>query len=317
IGDLNVLDDPENRFSIVDSVANLQETNGGHPSESDDHYQRRLSYVLGSPSTAGAYDAYIFHALSSSHKVLDVGLLKPVWEIEIYVLPYDFENDILGDSGVQISNLELDGIATDNTDGGRLYWGITGTPTRVFSLYSDSAKSVLEAQVTNVNGVGLVIADISGRGLTGTVDLTGSTNDTDFANYVDTYGLGMGAVDQMFNPSTGYSKAKPINDEVSVYMATSKAFAVSKCDITIIDGNVVTIKTQAIQIIAAYLSILKSRVGLDAVKDQLKGMIATLPGVYQCDLELDGSPGVETITVNDDQFLDGTPPTVNVTVFKP
>lgn len=318
IGDIDTLVDDAGIYSLVDSVENIGESHGGHPSENDDHYKARLVYVLGKPSTAGAFDAYVFHALSASVRVLDVGILKPAWEINIYTLPYDFENLVIGDASSQIDNLVLNDILLNDVDpGGRLYWSITGTPVRTFTLYKDQAKTIPVAEYVGVNGVGVTVAAKPGYSINGTVDLTGSTNDTDIANVVDSYAIAMCSINQLMNPSTGYPKVRPLNDIVNLFLSVEKTFAITKCDITISAGNVETVETQVTQVVNAFRDSLKTKSGKDAVRGDLDKMIRNIGGIYDTDLEFDGSAFTKVVEADENQYLTCPLPTITVTVHAP
>jgi len=317
IGDVDTLEDPDGIYTLVDSVENIGETYGGHASENDDHYKARLAFVLGKPSTAGAFDAYVYHSLTASVKVLDVGIIKPYWEIHIYVLPYDFEIDVIGDSSSQVSNLALTVLPLVETDYGRLYWTLTGSPTRTFSLFLDSAKTVKVAEYVGANGVGLTLVSEPGYTVTGTVDLTGSTDDQDVANVIETYVIAGGAVDQVFNPSTGYPKARPMNDIVKVYMIQETTFTISKCDVQIRQGNVETAKTAITQVVNAYRDSLRSKAGKNAVRGDLDGMIRDIGGIYDTDIEFDSDPTKKVVEALESQYLSCALPTINVTVYTP
>jgi phage-related baseplate assembly protein len=317
IGDVDTLVDDAGIYSLVDSVENIGETYGGHASENDDHYKARLKYVLGKPSTAGAFDAYVFHSLSASVKVLDVGIIKPAWEINIYTLPYDFETNIIGDSSSQLDNMDLDDLSVAETDHGRLYWTLTGSPTRTLNIYSDSAKTIKVAKYVGVNGVGVTIAAEPGYSVNGTVDLTGSTDDTDVANVLETYAISMGAIDQVMNPSTGYSKVKPMNDIVNVFMAVEKTFTISKCNVQINEGNIETAEAKITQVVNAWRDSLRTKAGKNAVRGDLDGMIRELGGIYDTEIELNSDVFLKAVVAEESQYLTCALPTINVTVYTP
>jgi len=317
IGDINALVDDAGIYSLVDSIENIGESYGGHASESDAHYQSRLSYIYDKPSTAGTLEGYIFHSLSASVKVLDVGIKKPAWEFDIYTLPYDFENLILGDGSVQLANLELEGLTIADTDNGRLYWTITGTPTRTLTLYSDASKTVAVSEYVGSNGVGVTLAAKPGHTVTGTVDVTGATNDTDVANVVETYAIPMGAINQLMNPSTGESKVRPVNDIVNLHMCVEKTFTISTLDIEISSGNVDTIHTRAVQVVNAFRDSLRTAAGKDAVRGDLDTMIRNMGGIYDTDIIFDGSTFIKVIEADESQYLTCALPTINVTVHTP
>lgn len=322
IGDINSLSDAAGLYSQVDSVSNVIESFNGHPSESDDHYKKRLEYVNAGSSTAGVFDEYIFHALAAHHGVLDVGALKPGWEINLYVLPYDFETLILGDSGSQISNMNIMmGLDTNSTDNGRLYWSLTGTtPTRTLTLYKDSAKTIPVAEYpAGPNGTGLLLFAKPGYTVYGSFDLTGSTNDTDVANYLETYAVPMCAVNQMMNPTTGNSKVRPINDIVNVALCLAKSFTISKLDITIKSSNIETVKAQVTQVVNAYRDMLQSEAGKNAVRGELDGYIRQIDGVYDADIEFNSVSTVTVVEATMGQFLTCVDPTglIDVSVYAP
>ena len=314
IGDIDTLEDDAGIYSLVDSVENIGESYGGHASENDDHYRARLKYILGKPSTAGAFDAYVFHALSASVKVLDVGIKKPGWEIEIYTLSYDLSTKVIGDASSQITNVALDGLNVADTDNGRLYWDLTGSPTRTLSLYADSAKTVKVAEYVGVNGTGVTIAAEPGHTVNGTCDLTGSTNDNDIANVFETYAISMGAIDQMMNPSAGYSKVKPINDIVSVHMCEAVNFTISKCNVQIFEGNVETVKAKVTQVVKNFRDSLRTKAGKDAVLGDLDTLIRKIGGIYNTDLEFNSDFSIDVVEAEENEFLTCSLPTINVTV---
>lgn len=318
IGDINTLVDPDGIYTgIIDSVENIGESFGGHASEDDTHYQSRLMLKDSEPSTAGPISGYVSKSLKAHHKVLDVGVLKPKFEIDLYVLPSDFSDLVLGDASVQIDNLVLTGLTLANTDKGRLYWTVTGTtPTRVVSIYSDSLHTTLEASYSGANGVGVSLTSAPGSTVGGTFDLTGATDDTDAANYIDTHMLPVSAVNQLYNPDVGESIIRPINDIVNVYICEEQSFTISKCDIEITTGNKETIEAQVTQLINIYRSVLRSKAGKKAVVSQIKGPIIALPGVYDVDIEFNSNPALKEITIDKSKYLVTTVPTINITVVE-
>jgi phage-related baseplate assembly protein len=318
IGDIDTLVDEAGIYSIVDSVENIGESHGGHPSEEDDHYKARLVYVLGKPSTAGAFDAYVFHALSASVKVLDVGIKKPAWEVNIYTLPYDFESLVIGDASSQIDNLVLEDIVLDDVDpSGRLYWSLSGSPGRTFTLYKNQAKTIPVAEYVGVNGTGLVLAAKPGYSVNGTVDLTGSTDDTDIANVIETYAMPMCSINQLMNPSTGYPKVRPLNDIVNLFMCVKKTFSISTCDVTISEGNVETVKAQVTQVVNIFRDSLRTKAGKDAVRGELDKMIRNIGGIYDTDIQFSSLTFAKVIEADENEYLDCALPTINVTVHVP
>jgi len=317
IGDINSLDDPDGIYSIIDSVENLQETYGGHASESDDHYKNRLRYVLGQPSTAGAFDSYKFHSLSAHVGVLDVGILKPAWEIKIYCLPFNFESEVIGDPLNQIDNVRCTGLTTTDTDQGRLYWDITGTPTRTVTFYLDPAKTIAVAQYVGANGVDVLASNLPGHTVRVVFDLTGSTDDTDALNYLETFAIPMCAINQIMNPSTGTSKVRPLNDIVSVYMSQETTFTISKLEILILSGNVETVETQAAQVVNAWRDSLRGGAGLEAIRGDLESLIRQIGGIHTVDIELNSDPALKVVPNTQDKYLTCALPTIAVGVYVP
>jgi phage-related baseplate assembly protein len=315
IGDMTTLLDPSGIYSVIDSVENVNESEGGTAGEADERYLSRLEHMLDASSTAGTYESYLFWAKAATVKVLDAELEKLGWAFSLYVLPMSFENVVYGDASVQISNLTLTGATLSNTDHGRLYWNLTGAPVRVFTLYKDAAKTTAVATCSHVNGAGIVLTQVGGSGLTGSVDLTGATNDTDAANFVTTYMDAVSRVNQTFNPDVGYSKVRPLNDIVTVSCAAPKSFTISKCDIVISTGNTETTKARAEQLISEYLDDLRSNLAKDAVKSKLSGPLANLDGVYSATIEFDAAPAKDIVTSAKNEYLTASVPTVNVTVL--
>ncbi len=58
-------------------VENITETSGGADAESDEDYYERMRKSLGSYSTAGSVNSYIYHAMSASTAVSDVDVMSP------------------------------------------------------------------------------------------------------------------------------------------------------------------------------------------------------------------------------------------------
>jgi len=307
--------DPSGIYSVIDSVENINESHGGAAGESDDRYRARLQNVLDASSTAGTYESYLYWAKAATVKVLDAELDKIGWSLALYVLPVSLKNEVVGDAHDQIDNLSLLGATLTNTDHGRLYWSLSGSPNRTFTLYSDAAKTTAVATCTHVNGTGIALTQVGGSGLTGTVDLTGSIDDTDTANFVVTYLDAISQVNQTMNPDVGYSKVKPLNDIVTVSCATSKSFTISKCDIVISTGNTETTKARAEQLIKEWLDELRSNIAKDAVKSKLAGPLANLDGVYSAIIEFDATPTKDVVTALKSEYLEAAVPTVNVTVL--
>lgn len=317
IGDVNAIADPDGIYSIIDSVENLQETYGGHPSEADENYKNRLRYMLGQPSTAGAFDAYKYHSLSAHVGVLDVGILKPAWAIEIYCLPFNFESEVIGDPLGQIVNPRCTGLTTIDTDQGRLYWDVTGSPGRTVTFYSDSAKTIAVAQYVGVNGAGVTAAPLPTHTVQVVFDLTGSTDDTDALNYLETFAIPMCAIDQIMNPTTGTSKVRPLNDVVSVYMSTEDTFTISKLEILILSGNVETVETQAAQVVNAWRDSLRGGSGLEAIRGDLESLVRQIGGIHTVDLEFDSDPALKVVPNTQDKYLTCALPSITVGVYIP
>lgn len=314
IGDIDTLEDDAGIYTLIDSIENIGESYGGHASENDDHYRERLKYILGKPSTAGAFDSYVYHSLSASTKVLDVGIKKPGWEIKIYTLSYDLTTNVIGDSSSQITNVALSGLTVSDTDNGRLYWTLTGTPTRTLSLYADSAKTVKVAEYVGANGSGVTIAAQPGHTVNGTCDLTGSTNNNDVANVLETYAISMGAINQVMNPTMGYPKVRPLNDIVSVHMCSAVSFTISKCNIEIFEGNVELVKTKVTQAVNNFRDSLRTSAGKDAVLGDLDKMIRGIGGIYDTELEFNSDFTLKVVEADESQYLTCATPTINVTV---
>lgn len=313
IASVDTLIDIDDTYNgIIDSVASIAESHGGHNSESNEHYKKRLQYREMSPSTAGPREQFILKSLGAHHKVLDVGLLKPFFEMDLYVLPVDFKDHVLGDASAQISDLVLSGLTVTNTDNGRLYWSLSGlTPTRTLNVYDDMAKTSLVAQyLTGANGTGLALAAVGGSGITGTFDLVGSTDDTDAANYINTHMLPVAAVEQLWNPTAGESAVRPINDQVNVYVCAEETFTISTLNIKISSGNKETIEAKALQLINLYRTQLRSEAGKHAVKSQIGGLITNIPGVYTVDIVLDGDATKTEVSIDDSKFLTCPTPTI-------
>jgi len=106
--------------------------------------------------------------------------------------------EIEGDASSQLSNITVTGADLTNTNGGILYWELTDTGgTRKVIWYSDAAKATKVAEGTNVGDGTITMVAQGGSGLTGSVDVTYSGDDTDAANVMrcnvqsnntDTYG---------------------------------------------------------------------------------------------------------------------------------
>ncbi len=115
------------------------------------------------------------------------------------VFPAVTEN---GDAAAQLDNWELDGITTANSDAYTLYWSLSDfAGIRTVKLYKAPAKGVAdlvaEGSLTG-NGTILLLAQNS-SGITGSVDVMYTVNDTDAANTL--ISLNMGAL--VWNGSIG------------------------------------------------------------------------------------------------------------------
>ena len=319
IGDLNVLSDSEGIYDdIIASVANVVETHDGHASENDEHLRKRLRYVLSGPGTAGTYDGYLWHALSAHVGVLDVGLLSPLWDIDLYVLPKDFTNVVLGDPDDRVVNLRIEDLAIADTDEGVLYWDVLdGGPGAVqFQLYLDAAKSIVVGATAPDEGDDIVINFVPAYShLSGTVDLDSTgVSDNDALNTILTYARYAVTVDKLFNPDAGYSPVRPINDILNVYMCQKETFVISTCNIVIDDSNVNTVDRQAKLAIAMWRSELRINAGKHAVLDDLKGRLQAIDGVYTVEVEFDSTPGLEIIEIDSSQWLNCDQPDPAVSV---
>jgi len=119
-----------------------------------------------------------------------------------YPIPDNADNDIVvnyiklataltseyteaGDAASQVSGWILYGVNTLNTNAGLLYWNLTNvTTTRTVSLYSAAAKTAgyLVAQGSRTGDGAITLSAMNSSGLTGTVTVAYTIDDSDSAN---------------------------------------------------------------------------------------------------------------------------------------
>jgi len=94
---------------------------------------------------------------------------------------------INGDVSTQLSSLVLADIASDNTNRGIVYWELTNTgSTRKVDLFKDVAKASLVASGTRTGDGSITLTEQNSSGLSGSVTVTYTTDDTDAGNTIDT-----------------------------------------------------------------------------------------------------------------------------------
>jgi len=85
-----------------------------------------------------------------------------------------------GDGSGQLANFTVSGETSTNTDGGKVYVNLTDTAgTRTVDVFSDSARTVKVASGTKVGDGTITLSAVGGSGLTGSVDVTFTVDDTD------------------------------------------------------------------------------------------------------------------------------------------
>jgi len=330
IGNITALDtDSEALYenNIIETVSNITESSGGVDSESDENYIERLRLAPSKFSTGGAYDAYRYWARRASANIADVGLVKVGWNINLYILPQNYDGaydiELIGDENSQLDNLSLTGLTIDepqfgttgNTDNGVLYWNLTDTGgTRTFSIYSDSAKTTLVAQYTGSDGLGVTVAEQGGSGLSGTVDLAYTADDTDSSNRINSAMQSVGAVQLVMYPETGYSKIRPLNDIVKSNLISDVSFTISGIDIVIDTNNIETVKNKTLQAVDIFIVSLKNKAGKDVVRSQLEGIISSIEGVKQVVVELNSSSGIAKISIANSEVAFGSFSSSNLTI---
>jgi len=304
IGDIDTLDESEQSYSFVDSVANVVESSGGQVSETDDAYRERLVQATDEFSTAGTYEAYKYKSRKADVAIIDVGVIKQDYDINLYVLPKNFDDslniNLIGDGAGQLDNLVLTGLTLSNTDSGKLYWNLTDTAgTRTFSIYKDDAKTSLVAQYSGIDGIGVTITQQAASGISGTVDLAWTEDDTDTTNEILSSMQQVAALQEMMYPSSGHSQVRPLNDVVNVALVSGVAVTISSVALEITTTNIDTVRGKALQIIDIFMDGLKNKVGTDVIKSQLSGDLAQIAGVRKVTVEFNSTPATVEIAIAD------------------
>lgn len=91
----------------------------------------------------------------------------------------------LGDAHEQLSDWSVTGATMSNTDAGTLYWNLTNSgSTRTVNAYKDSAEAAgdLVLQGTSSGDGTITLAEQNSSGLSGSVTVAYTTDDTDSAN---------------------------------------------------------------------------------------------------------------------------------------
>lgn len=304
IGSLNTLDTTSYDYSFVDTVENTTESYNGLDLETDDHYRDRIRIATAKYSTAGSKDAYIYHAKSASQIVADVNLNKSGWDINIYLLPKNFDgsyvHQIVNDNNSQLATLEFATLDLTDTDDGVLYWDLTDAAgTRTFTLYNAPTKLAGDQVATGArvgDGI-LTFLPVGVYTAGGTVDITFLSNDTDTANQVITYYKMVYDVDYIFNTLTNI---RPLNDIVTINLAEQYAFSITNITVVCYSGySIATITNSINNVVNTWSDNLKVKLGQDVIKSQLIGYIMNIEGIKSCTITF--STGTENITVAENQ----------------
>lgn len=98
-----------------------------------------------------------------------------------------FKNNVIsGDAAAQLSACTLYGVKSTNSLHWRLFWTLTNSgTTRTFNIYRDSAKTILVAHGSRTGDGAITLTADNSSGITGTITVTYTADDTDSSNYVD------------------------------------------------------------------------------------------------------------------------------------
>jgi len=90
-----------------------------------------------------------------------------------------------GDGANQLSNWVFSGMTLSNSDVFKVYWSLSDSEgTRIVSIYSDSAKTIKVAEGSLVGDGLITLSEVGGSGLSGSVTVTYTSDDTDASNTV-------------------------------------------------------------------------------------------------------------------------------------
>ena len=289
--------------SFLDSVENIIDSKDGYNNESDDLYRERLKKAAASFSTAGTKESYEYHAKNADLGISAVNVSKTGFKIYIYMLPKNWDGSVNAViNGVHASNtfenLELNGLTLDNTDNGILYWDATSAGTLTFTIYKDAAKAAGDAicKYTGALGTGKTLVEQNGSGVTGTIDVptAGSLPDDDSGNTINTLYEQIYSLEQLFNPSTGNSAVRPLNDSVVIEPAEGVNYEILEANVSVYDFSnisLTTIKAKINTIIQAFMANARVKLGYDIVISQLESYISALEGVKQVEIVIDIQSG--------------------------
>jgi len=321
IGEIDTLDESQFSYSFLDSVVNVVESSGGQISETDDSYRDRLKLASEKFSTAGTAESYTSVTKALDAGIVKVGILKSGYTIQLYILPknYDgsFNLNLIGDGASQLDNLTLSGLTLSNTDSGKLYWSLIDVAgTRTFQIYSNSAKTVAVANYVGADGIGVAITQIGGSGISGTIDLAYTTDDTDTTNEILSSMQLVGIVDEAMYPSSGVSKIRPLNDIVTTHLISGVTYIISDVSLEISTTNIDSIRNKALLTIDIFMNNLKNQVGKDVVKSQIAGLLSAITGVSNVTVEFNSTPATTGISIDNSQVALGIfdPNNLNITV---
>jgi len=322
IGAMTALDESQYTYSFVSSISNVVESHAGQASEEDDAYRERLKLAAQKHTTAGTAEAYKYFARSASANIADVGVTKENWTIKLWILPKDFDGGfnpvILGDGAEQLDNLVLAGLDMANTDTGKLYWSLSDVAsTRTFAIYKDDAKGSGDkvAEYVGADGTTVAIVQANGSGITGTVDLAYTTDDTDTSNEIETSLISVGAVDATFNPATGNSPTRPLNDIVEVDLITKVDFEITQITIKTEDtGSIPSVTIEAERVANQFIDSLKNKADYNVVRSQLNAALSDIDGVYKVSSEFDSDADLDEVVIDGESVAIGTVSASNISV---
>lgn len=96
-------------------------------------------------------------------------------------------DSVAGDSATQLASFVVAGENFSNTDSGKLYWKLTNSSTtRTVKLYKDSAMTAEVASGSRSGDGSVSLTASNSSGITATVTVTYSADDTDAANIITT-----------------------------------------------------------------------------------------------------------------------------------
>jgi phage-related baseplate assembly protein len=283
--------------SFLDTVENIIDSKDGYDNEPDDDYKFRLLKAASSFTTAGTKESYEYHAKNADLSIAAVNVSKTGFTIYVYILPKNWDasvNAVINglDSGNVITDIKLTGLTIDNTDDGLLYWDLQGGPT--FKIYKDSGKAPGDAicSYTGAAAAGQkTLVEENSSGVTGTMYFTAYSGvDADSGNTINTLYEQIYTVNNLFNPATGYSSVRPLNDVVEVLPAEAVEYEVTAANIAVYDFvniSLVTLKEKINTIIQAFMANARVNLGFDIVISQLERYISQLVGVKQVEIIID------------------------------